>query len=161
MEGIHKMNEWEYNLGNIFVVLLTSVGVYFLPPIPSVLLILVTLLFQFMTSQQYSQENTVKVDWHFLIVSCLLGLSCFGAPPVMRPSVMVAGLLVFVLFLLSNFHKGEKDETAQAIEEIRGKLGRQMAVAVSELEARLDNTISADEATRREALLRERSKYRL
>ncbi len=154
------MNELEYNLGNIIVVALTSAGVHFLPKIPGGLLIISTLLFQLITSYQYSRENTVKIEWHFLIVSCLFFAFSFWAPPNIYNSTIVAGGLVLTLFALSLFHKGEKDETTQAINEavseIREKMELQTSAIVAEMENQLKGSITTEEATKREAILREK-----
>lgn len=160
MEGICEMSEFEYNLGNTVVVLLTCAGVHFLPTAPALLLVLSALVFQSVASQKYSRENDVKVEYHFLIVACVLGAVSFWMPPNIRGSVVTASGLVLTLFAFSVIYRGERDETEKAVEdavtEIKGKMEGRMADLVGELENRLEHAVSEEEAARREALLRER-----
>lgn len=154
------MSVFKYRLANSFLIAVPSAIYYFVPPFAGLLLVLAAMGFQFNLAQRYFREEHAKSDYLFLIVACFLFLLAPFTPFFAFYPVCVAGGVNFYLFALTLYLDGEKEETKMAVDEavakISEKMGRNMTAIVGELEKQLKDSIPAEEANKREMILREK-----
>lgn len=154
------MSVFKYRLASSILIAVPGAIYHFVPPFVGLLLVLAAMGFQFDLAQRYFREEYAKSDYLFLVVACFLFLLAPFTPFFAFYPVCVAGGVSFYLFALTFYLDGEKEETRiavdEAVAEISEKMSRNMAAIVGDLENQLKDSIPAEEANKRETVLREK-----
>ena len=154
------MSVFKYRLTNSILIAVPSAIYHFVPPFAGLLLVFAAMGFQFNLAQRYFREEYAKSDYLFLVVACFLFLLAPFTPFFAFYPVCVAGGVSFYLFALTLYFDGEKKETKvavdEAVAEISEKMSRNMAAIVGELKNQFKDSIPAEEANKRETILRKK-----
>lgn len=103
------MTHWNLEIGNIIVVLITSIAVYFIPTNLSMLLILPAIGFQVYVFHKYYEQHTAKFEYEYAVIALILFILATIVPDLVFKSIVTLGMLNLSRSAISLYFVGEKE----------------------------------------------------
>lgn len=137
------MTHRDLEFGNIIVVILTSIAVYFIPTNFAMLLVIPAVGFQIYVFQKYYEAHEARFEYEYAAVSLALFAAAFFVPAFLFKSIVVLAILNLSRSGISLYSVGERETSEKLVEKALAEMKVNMQQKMEQLYSAAQEEVQA------------------